>query len=143
RQRATCRGWSHVAFAPDGQTLAITGSEAPGVKLCDTATLQERARLRGVERAVVCVAYSPDGRLLAGASYDSTVYVWDVATGALRHPPRGHANEVYSVAFAPDGRTLASAGQDRTVKLWDVATGQEKATLTGHTGPINVVAYAP
>jgi WD40 repeat protein len=111
RQRAACPGWSHLAFAPDGQTLAVTNRGCPGVKVCDAVTLQERTRLCVATGAVVGLAYSPDGRLLAGASSDETVHVWEVATGQLRHTLRGHTDRVYSVAFAPDGQTLASAGQ--------------------------------
>jgi WD40 repeat protein len=64
------------------------------------------------------VAFSPDGRLLASASDDKTVWLWDPATGQHRRTLTGHAGPVRSVAFSPDGRLLASAGDDGTVRLW-------------------------
>jgi WD40 repeat protein len=58
--------------------------------------------------------------LLATGSYDGTIKLWDVATGAALMTFRGHQSFVKSVAFVADGRTLVSAARDRTVKWWDV-----------------------
>src|SRR5205807_1665428 len=73
---------------------------------------------------VNCVAFSPDSTQLASASYDQTVRVWDVQSGAevarLSHPDK----HLRVVAFSPDGRLVASA-LGRTVHLWDLTTGQE------------------
>ena len=65
------------------------------------------------------VAFSPDGQILASASDDDTVKLWNPATGALLRTLAGHRSAVQSVAFSPDGRTLASASWDNTVKLWN------------------------
>jgi WD40 repeat protein len=81
------------------------------------------------------VAFSPDGKTLASASWDQTIKLWDVQTGKELATLKGHTGWVTSVAFSPDGKTLASAGgerseessgsADRTIKLWDVQTGKE------------------
>ena len=89
------------------------------------------------------VAFSPDGTRLASAGYDSTVRVWDAATGQEALTLKGHTGEVKSVAFSPDGTRLASASDDGTVKVWDAATGQETLTLKGHTGWVTSVAFSP
>jgi WD40 repeat protein len=56
------------------------------------------------------VAFSPDGRLLATASWDNTARLWDPATGEHRRTLTGHDAVVAGVAFSPDGRLLATAG---------------------------------
>ena len=69
------------------------------------------------------MAFSPDGRTLASASYGNTVKLWEVASRQDLKTLEG----VGSVAFSPDGRTLASASWDGMVKLWDGAKDAEVA----------------
>jgi WD40 repeat protein len=69
------------------------------------------------------VAYSPDGKRLASASWDQTVKVWDAQIGQETLTLKGHTGPVWGVAFSPDGKQLASAGDDCTVRVWDAGVG--------------------
>jgi WD40 repeat protein len=93
------------------------------VGLWDPATGALYQALKGHPEFVRSVAFSPDSRLLASSSQDTTVRLWSPATGALHQALDGHSDWVLSVAFSPDGRLLASGSYDNTVRLWDPATG--------------------
>jgi nucleoside phosphorylase len=81
--------------------------------------------------------------MVASASGDETVRLWDSATGAARRTLEGHSGTVWGVAFSPDGRLVASASEDGTVRLWDSATGAARRTLEGHSGAVLGVAFSP
>jgi WD40 repeat protein len=92
---------------------------------------------------VFSVSFSPDGRHLASAGEDRTVWVMDVATCQAVRALQGHTRPVACVCFSADGKRLASASWDQTVKVWDATTGQEVRTLQGHTGNVSSVCFSP
>ncbi len=99
--------------------------------------------LRGHTGGVDSVAFRPDGKQIASASFDGTVRIWDVASGKTIHTLEGHGRRVESVAFSPDGKRIASAGADQTVKVWDTDSGKVALTLEGHTDEVTSVAFSP
>ena len=99
--------------------------------------------LGGHAKSVNGVSFSPNGKMLATASADKTVKLWDTSTGKEIQTLKGHTNEVRWVSFSPDGKMLATASSDNTVKLWDTSTRQEIKTLTGHRDAVWGVNFSP
>jgi WD40 repeat protein/3',5'-cyclic AMP phosphodiesterase CpdA len=141
-----------VAFSPDGRMLA-SGSADRSVRLWDVTVNQGLRRLwdvvtgrpllhlEGHDDMIRCVAFSPDGRMLASSCEDRSIRLWDVSAGRELHRLEGHGDGILSVAFSPDGRTLASGSDDGSVRLWDPRNGVWIATLRG--SPEGWCAFTP
>ncbi|KAI8668613.1 NACHT domain-containing protein [Fusarium keratoplasticum] len=99
--------------------------------------------LEGHQAMVFDAVFSPDSRLLASASDDATVRIWEAGTGEHLQTLEGHDNSVYSVAFSHDSKFLASGSKDCTVRLWSVQTGDQLETFTGHNNTVRSVVFSP
>ena len=160
-----------LAFTPDGKTLAA-GVGDWSIRLYDLATGRERLpRLRRADttptptmgpgaiegtqrpRAAACLAFSPDGSLLAsglgwGGSQNllkdwPSIILWDVAAAREIRRFGGHPYQICALAFSPDGRRLASSGGEPQARNWDVATGGEVSPRAGHPHGIFAMAVSP
>jgi hypothetical protein len=85
----------------------------------------------------------PGRSVLATASIDKTVKVWNTETLALIRTYRGHGAGVTAIDSAPDGRSLASAGEDGQIRLWSTASNRLIRSFKAHTARITSVSYAP
>ena len=125
-----------VVLLRDGR--AATAGADGRIAIWTSGNAQPGAVLEGHTAPIVALAVSPDGAMLASASWDQTVRLWPLAGG----PPRvleGHAQNVNGVAFTPDGRALVSVGYDQSVRIWPLAGGAAP-TVIGLPSPLNTVA---
>jgi WD40 repeat protein len=98
--------------------------------------------------SIESIAFSPDGRLLAAASINKAIWIYEMPSGRLTQQLKGHRGwwvlgSVNSVAFGPDSRLLASAGADKTIRLWDIERGEQIHCLEGHQEEIDGVTFSP
>ena len=107
--------------------LALGGVQESAVRLYDLETGRE-SQLTGHKGRVRGLAFSPDGTMLASASLDGTIRLWNTANSEALATLPGHMEEASDVAFSPDGLTLASLNMRLSVKLWHIATRRELVT---------------
>lgn len=101
-------------------------------------------RLTGHGHFVSDVAISSDGMFALSGSWDSTLRLWDLSTGATTRRFLGHKKDVLSVAFSADNRQIVSGSRDKTINLWNTL-GQLKFTITeeSHDAWVSCVRFSP
>lgn len=100
------------------------------------------AVLRGHSEPVIAVAYSPDGALLASASLDKTVRVWNLETGKNVLTVPGAEKQLSAVVFSNDGRWLAAGEAGYRARVIDVKTGVVTLTLV-HPDLVSELTFSP
>ena len=132
---------SPFTISPDGQWLAR--QESADVVLHPIGSGEPKVVLAlGQHNRFRTFAFSPDGAMLAGACYDHTTVLWDVARRKQFNTLRGHRQRVINVAFSPDGEWIATTSGDYTTRIWETRTGQTLATLPGF-GDMAQVVWSP
>ena len=132
-----------VAFLPGGR--ALSGSKDHTARVWNVKTGEELLKLGGADSIgqVWFAAPSPDGNLALTNGPETSLALWDVASGEFVRLFEGHTAAVWTAAFFPDGRLALSAGSDKAVVLWGVENGRELARFKGHTKSIWGVAFSP
>jgi WD40 repeat protein/uncharacterized caspase-like protein len=126
-----------VAFDKHGK-FATAGSDG-AVKIWHDGQLIKTINAHSAE--INHISFSPDNKLIASASKDNTVKIWQVSTGELLYT-LNHTAEVYGVSFSPDGENIASASVDKTIK-WHRSDGKLQWTIEGHKDWVYSVTFSP
>jgi WD40 repeat protein len=118
-----------------------SGEDGGSIGLWNSETGKELRRIAVASHADDALAFSRDGKLLAGVDInDGVVHLWDVETGKDLSQTGEHQGRVCSVAFSPDGRTAFTGCADRLVRVWntDKGTVARRINVDGVKGlPIN------
>jgi WD40 repeat protein len=130
---------AYFEWGPDGKQFAF--STQGEVRIGRLPPAERPGRLGASLRLPAVVSLSPNGKSLAGADYDGTLPIWDVASGRIAqrlpgHPPLtsdrsgGDDRAVSALLWSPDGKRLASVRHgDGGVRVWDVKTGAVLSTF--------------
>lgn len=101
-------------------TLAVINYFGHNI-ICKTKEQVKSRIFKGHSGSSICMAFSPDSRLLASGSKDRTIILWDVETGEKICVLKVHTDDVRHVAFSPNGEFVATASDDGMVGLWNVS----------------------
>ena len=129
---------SEIQYSSDGALLVV--ATGIGIWIYDTTTYQEVALLTAHTSAVKCLAFSPDGHILASGGKDGTILLWHRSTGAEKVLTKS-TESVSNLAFSPDGKTIAS-GDEGTIRFWDTITGEQKQKFTGFPKGIRNLSFS-
>ena len=133
--------WS-VTCLSDGKIL-IAGTDDGQLVFIERPSNRITTLPNAHKDAIRSVVVSPDRTMLATASWDTTVKLWDLQTRKPLATLKGHEAEVRAVAFSPDGKVLATGSGDYTIRLWDVTTRKPLGILGSHGSFVNGVAFEP
>ncbi|KAL6277581.1 hypothetical protein ACE6H2_021182 [Prunus campanulata] len=135
-----------VKWDPTGSLLASCSDDI-SAKIWSMKQEKYVHDLREHSKEIYTIRWSPTGPgtnnanqqlVLASASFDSTVKLWDVELGKLLYSLNGHRDPVYSVAFSPNGEFLASGSLDKSMHIWSLKEGKIVKTYTGNGGIFEV-----
>ena len=132
-----------LAYSPDGTSVAFCMYGVSEFFIWNALLNNQPQQISGHTAPVNAIAYRSDGTLIASASQDRTIKLWQLnqtitPLGTLT----GHQFDVEAIDYRPDGKQLASCSFDGTIKLWNL--DQQPPTITSiQTDSPTLVAYSP
>jgi len=144
-------GWvTSLATSLENPNILLSGSRDKTLIIWDLTPNDTgsfgvpKRSLHGHSHIVSDCVISSDGAYALSASWDKTLRLWELSTGATTRRFVGHTGDVLSVSFSADNRQIVSGSRDRTIKLWNTL-GDCKFTITdkGHTEWVSCVRFSP
>ncbi|MBB5039238.1 c-type cytochrome domain-containing protein [Prosthecobacter dejongeii] len=134
-----------LAFSADGRTLAIgSGEPSRSGDILLWGVAENKVIANYNERhldSVLCLDFSPDGKLLASGGADKVARITDLSTGKVLKVFEGHTHHVLGLSWRYDGRMLATAGADNVVKIWDWTAGDRRKNVEGWDKEVTATDY--
>ncbi|HZJ14611.1 MAG TPA: PQQ-binding-like beta-propeller repeat protein [Chthoniobacteraceae bacterium] len=154
--------WAHPAYANkhvfarnDRELVCASLAATQPVQTTSAPVVKAKVLSDFESNPALGLAFSPDGKMLAAATWQGLVKVIDLTTGKESPAPKPHNDWVCAVAFSPNGKLLVSAGGSEfkpernkgkttgQVKLWDAIASKELGEITGHTNKVFSAIFSP
>jgi guanine nucleotide-binding protein subunit beta-2-like 1 protein len=146
------RGWvTSIATTYEQSNLVVSSSRDKKIMIWELTPGEvnsgyARKALSGHSECVACVVLSSDGQFALSGSWDRSMRLWDLNTGATvrNFQDNGHKKDVFSVAFSGDNRQIVSGSRDKTIKLWNTLA-ECKYTIEEdmHSDWVSCVVFSP
>jgi len=144
------RGWvTAIASSLEASNVVVSSSRDKKLFIWELTPTEEqpgyaRRSMGGHSEPISDVVLSSDGQFALSSSWDKTMRLWDLNTGAKVRTFQGHTKDVFSCAFSGDNRQIVSGSRDKTIKLWNTLA-ECKYTITEdmHTDWVSKVAFSP
>ena len=107
----------------------------------DLTRLKSSFTVKAHDKDINSVSISPNNKIIATASQDKTVRLWDVESGSVIGTLKGHRRGIWSVVFSPVDQIVATSSGDKTVKIWSLTDHSCLKTFEGHTSSVLKVEF--
>eukprot|EP00158_Paraphelidium_tribonemae_P001730 Partr_v1_DN24740_c0_g1_i1_m37241 putative Positively regulates the activity of the minus-end directed microtubule motor protein dynein. May enhance dynein- mediated microtubule sliding by targeting dynein to the microtubule plus end. Required for len=131
-----------LARAPSSSSAGRRAQAAGSHQLIPRAP--ERLSLKGHRAPITALSFHPVFSVIASASEDASIKIWDYESGELERTLKGHTKAVHSLAYDSSGRHLISCSADLSIKVWNVEEEYKCIrTLLGHDHSVSDLAFIP
>ncbi len=125
---------------------SVTPQSEPSPRLSNSVPVVRNLSVNNINdtsEEIYGVTISPDSKVVAVASSNRSIELWDLQTGKKLQTFKGNTGRVSDVFFSPDGQRIVSGSDDRKVIIWEVKTGRILNTLEGHQERVETTIFSP